>query len=171
MIARVVVLMGVTGSGKTTIAEALGARLGWDAADADRLHSTQNIAKMAAGQALDDTDRLPWLHRVRQWIDTELAAGRAGVIACSALKRAYREMLRRDEVTLVFLAVDRDVIRQRLEARTGHFMAPEMLDSQLAVLEPPAPDEGVLIVEANAAVEVVVDQIVAALDAISWQAG
>src|ERR1700722_17662389 len=111
MAVSAVVVMGVSGAGKTTIARALAERLGWDFAEGDDLHPAANVAKMAAGQPLNDADRAPWLAAVGDWIDAELAAGRSGVITCSALKRAYRDRLRRPAVRFVYLAVDADELR------------------------------------------------------------
>ena len=103
----VVVMMGVSGAGKSTIARRLASVLGWDFAEGDELHSAANVAKMAAGQPLTDADRRPWLEQVAHWIDTEIKAGRSGVVTCSALKRAYRDMLRRPQVLFVYLSVPR----------------------------------------------------------------
>ena len=167
----VVVVMGVSGAGKTTVGMALAARLGWDFQDGDALHPDENIAKMAAGVPLTDDDRWPWLRRVREWIAAEQDSARCGVVACSALKRSYRDVLRGADVLLVQLAAGTDVLEQRLEHRTGHFMRSGMLGSQLDALELPQPDERVLVVDADRPVDVVVDDIVAAFDSGTWQAG
>jgi gluconokinase len=143
----VLVIMGVSGSGKSTIAGILAGRLGWDLGERDDLHPSANVAKMASGEPLTDEDRRPWLDRVAGWIHTRTAAGRPGVITCSALKRTYRDRLRGDHVVLVHLTGPRDVIGQRLAARTDHFMPAGLLDSQLTALEPPGDDEKVLVVE------------------------
>jgi carbohydrate kinase (thermoresistant glucokinase family) len=140
----VVVVMGVAGSGKTTVGQALAERLGWDFGEADALHPAANVAKMASGQPLTDADRRPWLALVRAWIDERVAAGRPGVITCSALKRAYRDVLRDPHVVFVHLTGARDELAARLAARRGHFMPSALLDSQLADLEPPGPDEQAL---------------------------
>jgi len=133
--------MGVSGSGKSTVAGLLAARLGWDLEDGDDLHPPANVAKMAAGHPLDDADRWPWLELVAEWIRKHTDAGRAGVITCSALKRAYRDVLRGEHVIFVHLAGDREQIMRRMTARHGHFMPPALLDSQLEILEPPDHDE------------------------------
>jgi gluconokinase len=131
--------MGVSGSGKTTVGRLLAERLAWDFADADAYHPPENIAKMAAGQPLDDEDRLPWLRRLRELIVERQAAGRPLVLACSALKREYRRVLAPVEarVTFVYLRGSRDLLRRRLEERSGHYMKPGMLDSQFQALEEP----------------------------------
>ena len=161
--AMILVMMGVAGCGKSTIAAQLAGRLGWDFAEGDALHSAASIAKMAAGHPLDDSDRLPWLHRVAEWIDGERALGRSGVVTCSALKRSYRDILRRDEVRFVYLAVDRDLLAARIAARRGHFMGTALLDSQLDALELPGPDEDSLTVDASGTVAEIVETIVGQL--------
>src|SRR5436190_20011095 len=135
--------MGPPGSGKSTLGEALAARTGWAFADADDLHPAANIAKMSAGVPLTDSDRAPWLARIGAVMDEWRAAGAGGIVACSALKRRYRDMLRegRPQVRLVYLAADEATLRERVKARRGHFMPPALLDDQLRVLEPPGPDE------------------------------
>lgn len=139
---RVVVLMGVAGSGKTTVGEQLARELGWSFGDADHFHPAANIAKMSAGHALDDTDRAPWLAAIRGYLDRELAAGRSAVVTCSALKQRYRDVLLGDprdpRVQLVYLRGSRDLLWARISGRQGHFMKSSMLDSQLAALEEPA---------------------------------
>ena len=144
----VIVVMGVSGAGKSTIASMLALRLGWTYEDADWFHPPANIEKMHSGQPLTDDDRWPWLEAVAAWIDETRGAGRHGVIACSALKRAYRdEMLSgRPAAVMIFLQVSRDVLARRLAARHGHFFPEKLLDSQLETLELPAPDEHVLTV-------------------------
>ncbi len=137
----VVVVMGVSGSGKTTVARALAEACGWDFGEGDDLHPRSNVEKMAAGLPLTDADRLPWLRSVRAWIDGRADAGRDAVIACSALRRSYRDVLRRPEVVFVLLDGDRDTLLARMRARHGHFMPASLLDSQLATLEHPGPDE------------------------------
>jgi gluconokinase/shikimate kinase len=157
---RVLVLMGVTGSGKSTVATLLAERLGWDVEDGDNLHPPANIAKMAAGHPLDDDDRMPWLENVAAWIHRHTEAGRPGVIACSALTRRYRDVLRGEHVTFVYLAGTRDQIADRLAARHGHFMPPSLLDSQFAILEPPGPDENATTVDISAGSAEVVTRLV-----------
>lgn len=153
--------MGVSGSGKTTIATRLATRLGWMFLDADKLHPATNIAKMHAGIALDDADRAPWLAAVADWIGARLAAGDHAVIACSALKRAYRSVIlgSRDSICFVYLEGGRALLARRLSGRTGHFMPAALLDSQLAALEAPGPDEPAITVSVNATP----DEIVAAI--------
>ncbi|MCX6946005.1 MAG: gluconokinase [Opitutales bacterium] len=136
----VILLMGVTGSGKTTIGRQLAGELGWGFADADQFHPPANVAKMSAGQALDDADRAPWLDAIRAHLDAQLAANRNAVVTCSALKAHYRATLLGDrrQVRLVYLQGTREVLQSRLSRRQGHFMPPALLDSQLATLEEPA---------------------------------
>jgi gluconokinase len=137
----VVVVMGVAGSGKTTVGRALAAELGWEFYDADDFHPPSNVAKMARGVPLDDEDRRPWLEALRAVVRGALGRGASAVLACSALRESYRERLLLDErVRLVYLKGGRDIIRRRLEERRGHFMNPSLLDSQLAALEEPAPE-------------------------------
>jgi gluconokinase len=137
----VLVLMGVSGSGKSTIAGVLHGRLGWELVEGDGLHPAENVAKMAAGHPLTDADREPWLRRIRARIDDAVAAGRPEIITCSALKRRYRDELRDPHVVFVYLHATRELLLARLNARHGHFMPPALLDSQLADLEPPGADE------------------------------
>lgn len=143
---RPVVVMGVSGSGKSTVGAALAAALGLPFVDGDSLHPAANVQKMAAGIPLDDVDRGPWLDAVA----ARLTAGPV-VIACSALKRVYRDRLRAGapELVLVFLDVDRAVLADRMEHRPGHFMPPALLDSQVATLERPSDDERALVVDAS----------------------
>ena len=144
----VLVVMGVSGSGKTTVAALLAGRLRWEFEDADDLHPAANIAKMHAGMPLTDTDRWPWLHAVAGWIDATRAAGRQGVVACSALKRGYRDVIIGDRagVQLVYLKGDRNLIRARLACRHGHFMPAGLLESQFEALEEPIADEHPIVV-------------------------
>ena len=139
----ILIVAGVAGSGKTTVGALLAGRLRWRFADADTFHPESNIAKMRAGIPLTDEDRQPWLRAVQDWIDARIAEGQSAVITCSALKRAYRAELLdgRPAATMVFLMVSRDVLDRRLLSRPGHFFPEKLLDSQLAALEPPAPDE------------------------------
>lgn len=149
----IVVVAGVAGSGKTTVGSLLAERLGWPFTDADALHPAANIAKMRAGHPLSDADRAPWLATVRARMDAYAASGQSAVLACSALKRYYREELLagRPEARLIFLHVGREVLEARLRARHGHFFVAGMLDSQLAALQDPEPDEDVVMVEATTA--------------------
>jgi gluconokinase len=139
----ILIVAGVAGCGKSTVGAMLAGRLRWRFADADTFHPEANIAKMRAGIPLTDEDRQPWLRAVQDWIDARIAEGQSAVITCSALKRAYRAELLdgRPEATMIFLAVSRDVLDRRLLTRPGHFFPEKLLDSQLATLEPPTPDE------------------------------
>jgi len=141
--ARAIVLTGVSGTGKTTVGQALAAALGWSFRDADEFHSAANIAKMGAGIPLSDADRAPWLQAIHDYLMNALARGENSVVTCSALKRRYREQLQVDpaRVTLIFLQASYEVLLQRLESRQGHFMKANMLKSQFETLEPPSGDE------------------------------
>jgi gluconokinase len=159
----IVIVAGVAGSGKTTIGSLLAQELGWEFEDGDDLHPAANIAKMKAGHPLTDEDRRPWLDAVAAWIDQRAAAGRSGVIACSALKRSYRDALLdgRPELRMIFLEViSRDTLAARLKGRHGHFFRPEMLDSQLAAVEPPIPAERVIVVDDDSPPADVVREII-----------
>ncbi len=135
----IVIVMGVSGSGKTTVAAQLARELGWKFLDADSFHSAANVAKMHAGIPLDDADRAPWLEALRREIERSLARAENLVIACSALKDSYREQLLIDSsVRLVYLRSTLEVLRQRLKLRKGHFMTEQLLASQLETLEEPA---------------------------------
>jgi carbohydrate kinase (thermoresistant glucokinase family) len=143
----VLVLMGVSGCGKSTVAGVLSGMLGWDLEEGDDLHPAANIAKMASGHPLDDADRWPWLDRVAAWIRAHVDAGEPGIITCSALKRIYRDVLRGEGVVFVYLHGTREQIAARLAARHGHFMPAGLLDSQFADLEEPGPDENAIRIE------------------------
>jgi gluconokinase len=162
----VVVLMGVTGTGKTTVGQALAARTGWPFADADDFHSAANRAKMHAGIPLTDEDRKPWLESLHQQILTWLHDGVNGILACSALKESYRAELTDGTgpraVRFVFLSGPPDLIRQRMEARHGHYMPESLLPSQLATLEPP---KDAIQISIDQTVPAIVDQILSALAA------
>ncbi|MDA8252376.1 MAG: gluconokinase [Rhodospirillales bacterium] len=162
----VLVVMGVAGSGKTTLAEALAARLHWPLQEGDALHPPENVAKMAGGTPLTDADRWPWLDRIAAWIDARMAAGENGIVTCSALRRAYRDRIvgSRRGVRLVFLHGDQALLGARLAARRGHFMPPTLLASQLATLEPPGPEEHAIAVHAGPPPEVQAAQVLAALE-------
>ena len=167
----VLVVMGVSGSGKTTIATALAARLGWPFEEGDDFHPKSDIAKMRAGIPLDDSDRWPWLAKVGEWIDRRRQAGQPGIVTCSALKRRYRDLLARGrpEVRFLYLHGDRTLIAALLAARKGHFMPPSLLDSQFGILEEPEADEHPIVVDIGRPVEDVVDEIVEHLGLVSDQ--
>lgn len=160
-----IVVMGVSGAGKTTIAQALSARLRWPFLDCDSLHPKANIDKMASGQPLDDADRAPWLAAIGAWMDARARAGEPGVVSCSALKRAYRDTLRagRPQARIVYLHGTEALIAERLARRKDHFMPPSLLASQFHDLQPPTPDEHALTVEIDQPVAAVVDDIVRGL--------
>jgi gluconokinase/shikimate kinase len=163
----VLIMMGVSGSGKSTVAGVLAGHLGWDLGEGDDLHPAANVAKMAAGHALTDDDRWPWLALVRGWIDEHVAAGKPGIITCSALKRSYRDTLRDEHVVFVYLAGTREKIAERLAVRHGHFMPAALLDSQFADLEPPGEDECSLLVDLGPSADVQASQIVDRLGLVS----
>jgi gluconokinase len=162
----VLVAMGVSGTGKTTLAAGLAAALHLPFQEGDALHPVANVAKMAAGEALTDDDRAPWLAQIKAWIDTQLGQGQSGIITCSALKRAYRDGLRAGRGSVIFVSIDgdADLIRRRMESRHGHFMPPSLLASQFAALEPPAADEHAIVVSAANTVQDQVRHIIAALN-------
>jgi gluconokinase len=159
---RVIVLMGVAGSGKTTVGRALAAQLGWTFRDADEFHPVANVEKMSGGIPLTDRDRQPWLRAIRAYIDETLARGDHAVVTCSALKERYRRVIVVDpaRVKLVHLTGDRALIAERLRARQGHFMKPGMLSSQLADLEAP---RDALVVDVAPTPEVIAAEIRTAL--------
>ena len=161
---EVVVMMGVSGSGKTTVGERLAQRLGWAFKDGDDLHPPGNVAKLRRGISLTDADRAPWLASVAAWIDGWARARVSGVIACSALKRAYRRTLAegRPQVRFIYLEADPAVLQDRLAQRDHPFMLPSLLASQLADLEPPAAGEAI-VVDAGQPVETQVESIVKVL--------
>jgi carbohydrate kinase (thermoresistant glucokinase family) len=157
----VLVVMGVSGSGKTTIAALLAGRLHWHFEEGDTLHPPANIEKMRRGVPLDDDDRRPWLQAVARIIDGWLGAGERGVVACSALKRSYRQMIIGDRkaVQLIYLRGARELILQRMAARHGHFMPISLLDSQLETLEEPLPEEHALVISIEHAPAQIVREI------------
>jgi gluconokinase len=162
------VVMGVSGAGKTAIATLLAAKLRYELADGDDFHPPDNVAKMARGEPLTDADRAPWLRALADWIANHDRAGRSTVLACSALKRSYRDTLRTaapQRVLFIHLAAANEVLLQRLTQRRGHYMPPELLESQLEALEPLGPDELGMTLDAAPAPEEIVDRIVARLTA------
>jgi gluconokinase len=158
----IVVMMGVSGSGKTTIAQGVAERLGWQVLEGDKLHPPANIAKMSAGTPLDDEDRWPWLHAIAAAIDDWRTKGVSGVVACSALKRAYRDILigSRTDVVLVYLQGSHDLIATRMAARHGHFMPPGLLDSQFAALEEPGEAEHPIVASIAPAPDAIIETII-----------
>jgi len=158
---RVLLVMGVSGSGKTTIGSLLAAQLGWAYAEADSFHPAANLAKMAAGHPLDDADRIPWLAAIGAFIDRTITDGRPAVVTCSALKRSYREFLRagRPNLKLLYLEASPAIVKQRLQAREGHFFPADLLTSQYRDLEPPGPDEDVLHVSVDGTPQEIVDRL------------
>lgn len=161
----VLVVMGVSGSGKTTIASLLADQLRWEFRDADDFHPAENVAKMHGGTPLTDEDRWPWLHAIAAWIDATRLNGGHGVIACSALKRAYRDILvgARPDVRLVYLRGDKPVIAARQAARQNHYMPPTLVDSQFAALEEPGADERPIVVPVEPGPQEIVQMIVSQL--------
>ncbi|MCP2297966.1 gluconokinase [Nocardia amikacinitolerans] len=148
---HIVVVMGVSGSGKSTVAGMLSAALGWELVEGDDLHPAANIAKMADGDPLTDSDRWPWLARIAQWMEVQVRTGRSGIVTCSALKRSYRDVLRSSVpertgsiATFIHLVGTREQLHRRLITRLDHFMPAGLLDSQLRTLEDPTPDEQVV---------------------------
>lgn len=144
-----VVVMGVSGSGKTTVANGIAVATGYTFAEADEFHPAASVAKMAAGQPLTDEDRWPWLADLARWMADRAAEGRSTVMACSALRRSYRDVLRSGPSSVDFVLVDgsADVIRQRMLARVGHYMPASLLESQIATLEPLEEDESGVVLD------------------------
>ena len=161
----VLVVMGVSGSGKTTVAALLAGRLGWELGDADDWHSPANVRKMHGGTPLSDDDRWPWLASIAAWIDATRSTGQHAVLACSALKRAYRDVLigNRPDVRLVYLRGEETLIQDRQAARLNHYMPASLVHSQFEALEVPGADERPLIVDVVEPAHDVVDLIVAQL--------
>ena len=162
----IVVVGGVAASGKSTVGRLIADQLGWPFTDADTLHPAGNVAKMHAGLPLTDADRRPWLAAVIDRIDGYLEAGQSAVLACSLLKRSYRDELTasRPTVRIVFLDVSRAELKRRLSSRHGHFFPAKLLDSQLAALEPPQPSERLLVVpEAGQSPAVLADEVIQGL--------
>lgn len=160
-----VVLMGVAGSGKTSVMAALVGRLGWPALEGDSLHPPANVARMAAGLPLTDADRWPWLEAIGRWIDLRRAERVSSVVTCSALRRAYRDVLGRGRPSVWFVHLDapRDVLAARMATREGHFMPSSLLDSQLTTLEPLGHDEPGFRVDATSSPNEIADSIISSL--------
>jgi gluconokinase len=148
---QIAVVMGVSGSGKTSVGRHLATALGWTFAEGDDFHPPANVAKMAGGTPLTDEDRWPWLDAIGRWIATETTEDRSAVVTCSALKRSYRDRLRLawPDLRLIYLRVERADLHRRLAARLEHFFPEKLLDSQLQTLEPPQADEQPIVVSGN----------------------
>jgi len=161
----VLVIMGVSGSGKSTVAGLLAGRLGWDFAEGDDLHPASNVAKMHAGQPLTDEDRWPWLDAMRDWLTAHTLEGRSTVVTCSALKVSYRDILRSAQGRVRFVHLDGTVelIGERLANRNGHFMPPSLLPSQFETLEQLGPDEDGIVVPVSSSANTVADQALVSL--------
>ncbi|MBV8835151.1 MAG: gluconokinase [Alphaproteobacteria bacterium] len=158
-----VVVMGVSGAGKSTVGKLIAARLDCPFRDADSFHPQANIEKMSRGEPLTDEDRWPWLQAIADWIDQQRKAGTTCVVTCSALKRAYRDIVtakQSADVRLVYLKGDFALIEARLKARKGHFMPPELLKSQFDALEEPAPEENAIVASIAGTPEDIADRIV-----------
>lgn len=162
----VTVVLGVSGSGKSTVGALLAQRLGTPFADADDFHTSEDRATMAGGRPLTDEERRPWLGRIARWMDTELATGTPAVLACSALKRAHRDFLRagRPGVRLLYLQGSREAIAARLAGRVDHFFPAHLLESQFEQLEEPAPDEHACVVPLGGSVQETVERALELLD-------
>ncbi|MET7750625.1 gluconokinase [Micromonospora sp. NPDC005367] len=163
---RHVVVMGVSGAGKTTVARGISEVTGLLFAEADEFHPAENVARMRAGVPLDDAARLPWLRELAGWMAARAAEGRSTVLACSALRRSYRDVLRLGPPGVDFVHLDgpAEVIRDRMARRTGHFMPASLLESQLATLEPAEPDESVLVLDVSLNPEQLVAAAIDGLD-------
>ena len=162
---RQVVVMGVSGVGKSTIAKGLSTLMRWQFAEGDVFHPEANLAKMSSGQPLTDEDRWPWLSTLGDWMSQEIAAGRSGIVTCSALRRAYRDLLRegRPHVRFLHVTAESDVLRDRMEHRPGHYMPSSLLQSQLATLEPLGDDEPGVTITNEGSADQVLDRALAAL--------
>jgi carbohydrate kinase (thermoresistant glucokinase family) len=158
----IAIVMGVSGSGKTTIARGLADAEGWMLLEGDSFHPPANVAKMSAGIPLTDADRWPWLRAIAAREDELIAAGQSAVVACSALKRAYRDILTGDrpDMILVYLRGSKDLIEDRMKQRKNHFMPPALLDSQFATLEEPGPDEHPFIVDIGGPADAVIRETI-----------
>ena len=161
----ILVVMGVAGSGKTTLGRLIAERLGWAFKEGDELHPPANVDKMRSGRPLNDADRGPWLDAIGRWIDGSIAAGQSGVITCSALKRAYRDRLRqgRPSLTFVYLDIAEPVVAERLKHRKGHYWPASLLHTQYVDLEVPGDDEPVIRVDGELGLEAEADAVVGSL--------
>ena len=161
---RFFIVMGVSGSGKTSVGKSLAGRLGWDYYDADDFHPPANIVKMGSGIPLDDSDRVPWLAALHDLISSSLQADRPGVLACSALKERYRQHLIGDQVDvqIIYLKGSYELIWSRMEKRTDHYMKPHMLRSQFETLEEPT---NAVTIDISRSVDEIVQEIISSLSA------
>jgi gluconokinase len=161
----VIVVMGVSGSGKTTVAKGIASAMGWAFAEGDEFHSPANVAKMAAGQPLTDEDRWPWLRSIGSWMDGHIKDSTSAVVTCSALRRVYRDLLRegRPQVRFCHVSADPTLIGDRLSVRQGHYMPASLLPSQLATLEPLQQDEPGVVIPATGSTDDVQRRAMAAL--------
>ena len=158
------VVMGVSGTGKTTVATGVATRLGWNFQEGDALHPQSNVDKMSAGKPLTDEDRAPWLELCRDWLREQVKLGKGAVLTCSALKRIYRDTLSKGlPVEFVHLQISPDVLTERMNQRSGHFMPPSLLPSQLATLEEPGDDEPVIRVSGEAPPPLILEQLLSRL--------
>jgi gluconokinase len=162
----ILIVAGVSGSGKTTVGALIAGHLHWRFADADDFHPESNVAKMRSGIPLTDEDRLPWLEAIAAWMDERIKAGESAVVACSALKRSYRDLLLRGrpDATMVFLEVSHDELARRLAMRAGHFFPKQLLESQMKTVELPQPDENVRTVLVKGDATWTADKVIALLD-------
>jgi gluconokinase len=169
---QALVIMGVSGSGKSTVGELLAERLGWEMTEGDRLHPPANVDKMRRGIPLDDADRAPWLDKIGEQLKVWAAAGRSGLVTCSALKRAYRDRIlaARPDVRFVYLKGSMDLIARRVGARQHEYMPASLLHSQFETLEEPTPDEPVLTLDAGDPPDLEVQTIIDALGLFSSRA-
>lgn len=160
---RHVVVMGVSGCGKSTVAAGIAVALGWPFAEADDFHPAANVAAMRSGRPLTDDDRWPWLADLAAWVTSQEASGRSSVMSCSALRRTHRDVLRSGAPQVVFIHLDgpAQLIASRLEGRAGHFMPSSLLESQVASLEPLAPDEQGVVLDLGAEPDVLVEAALA----------
>lgn len=162
------VVMGVSGCGKSTVAKRLQQQLGWPFQEGDALHPKANIIKMSSGISLSDEDRTPWLVKCHEWLQKcEQEQHGKGILTCSALKRKYRDILKggiKSPFYFVYLTIDQKILLQRIEHRQGHFMPPSLLSSQLETLEPPQQDESFISIDMSHSVEKAVQDIIAYLE-------
>jgi gluconokinase len=162
----ILIVAGVSGSGKSTVGALIAGQLHWRFADADDFHPESNVVKMRSGIPLTDEDRLPWLHAIAAWMDDRIKAGESAVVACSALKRSYRDLLlcHRPDATMVFLEVSHDELARRLAMRAGHFFPKQLLESQMKTVEQPQPGESVRTVLVDGDAAWTADKVIALLD-------